>query len=276
MRLALLTSTGTVQAEAVLSEYLASPALRWGPLVLAVFFLAAFVAFTIRNALHGRPHTARVEKAGGSIFLSKYVMEYGLWVFGPLARTAVHLGLHPDVLSWTSLALQLCAALLIASGSFGLGAWVLIFGAFCDALDGAVARARGVASDAGEVLDAAIDRWAEMAVFFGFAWYYRSLWWTFFLAISACTGSVMVSYARAKAESFGVDASMGLMQRHERATWLAVSTLLSALWELWRPTPAGEFVYHTPVLFTLGMIAVFANWTGWIRTQFTRQELRKR
>lgn len=260
----------------MISEYLNSPAVHWGPLVLTGFFLAAFVGFALKSAFQGRPHTARVDKAGGSLLLSKYMMEYGLWVFGPLTRTAVQLGVHPDVFSWASLVLQFGAALLFATGSFGVGAWVLVFGAFCDALDGAVARARGVASDAGEVLDAAIDRWADMAIFFGFAWYYRNLWWAFFLATSACAGSVMVSYARAKGESFGVDAAMGLMQRHERATWLALATITSALWEVWRPTPSGEFVYHTPVLFTLGMIAVFANWTGWIRTQYTRQELRKR
>ncbi len=267
---------GTVQARVVISEYLNSPAVHWGPLVLTGFFLAAFVGFAVKSALQGRPHTARVEKAGGSLLLSKYMMEYGLWVFGPLTRTAVQLGLHPDFFSWMSLVLQFGAALLIATGYFGLGAWVLVFGAFCDALDGAVARARGVASDAGEVLDAAIDRWADMAIFFGYAWYYHNLWWAFFLAVAACAGSVMVSYSRAKGESFGVDAAMGLMQRHERMTWLALATLTSALWEVWRPTPSGEFVYHTPVLFTLGMIAVFANWTGWIRTQYTRQELRKR
>lgn len=261
----------------MLSDYLNASALAWGPVVvLTGLFLIAFVAFALRSAIHGRPHTARVEKAGGSVLLSKYVMEYGLWVFGPLTRTAIHLGIHPDVFSWTSLVLQFVAALLVANGFFGLGAWVLIFGAFCDALDGAVARARGVASDAGEVLDAAIDRWAEMAVFFGYAWYYRNQWWAFFLATGACSGAVMVSYARAKAESFGIDAAMGLMQRHERAAWLAVSTLVSALWELWRPTPVGEFAYHTPVLFALGMICVFGNWTGWLRTQYTRQELRKR
>jgi len=158
----------------------------------------------------------------------------------------------------------------------GLVAWVLVFGAFCDALDGAVARARGVASDAGEVLDAAIDRWAEMAVFFGYAWYYRSIWWGFILAAGACVGAIMVSYARAKAESFGIDAAMGLMQRHERAVWLALATLGSAVWELWRPTPIGMFAFHTPVLVALGVIAVLANWTGWIRTQYTREELRKR
>lgn len=260
----------------MLETWLSSPTLTWGPFLLAVLFLAAFVAFAIKSAIQGRPHTARVEKAGGSILLSKYFMEYGLWVFSPVTRTAVNLGLHPDFFSWTSLFLQGVAALLIAGGYFGLGAWLLVFGAFCDALDGAVARARGMASDAGEVLDAAIDRWAEMVVFFGYAWYYRDRWWTFLLAIGACAGAVMVSYARAKGESFGVDASMGLMQRHERAVWLAAATIGSAMWELWRPTPVGEFAFHTPVLFALGMIAVLANWTGWIRTQYTREELRKR
>ncbi len=250
------------------------PVLSWGPLALAGIFVAAFVGFSLKSAMQGRPHTARVEKAGGSILLTKYMMEYGLWVFGPITRTAIQLGIHPDFFSWTSLVLQVLAGLLIAGGLFGIGAWVLVFGAFCDALDGAVARARGIASDAGEVLDAAMDRWAEMAVFFGYIWYYRNLWWAFLLASGACVGSVMVSYARAKGESFGIDASMGLMQRHERATWLALATLASAVWEAWRPSSG--FAYHTPVLFTLGMIAVLANWTGWIRTQYTRQELRKR
>lgn len=260
----------------VLAAWLDSRTVTWGPLALAVVFGGAFLAFTVKTAIQGRPHTARVEKAGGSILLSKYMMEYGLWVFGPLTRTAVRLEIHPDFFSWTSLVLQAVAALLIAGGHFGLGAWVLVFGAFCDALDGAVARARGIASDAGEVLDAAMDRWAELAVFFGYAWYYRNQSWAFLLACGACAGAVMVSYSRAKAESFGIDASMGLMQRHERAAWLALATLGSTIWEAWRPTPAGEFAYHTPVLFALGMIAVLANWTGWIRTQYTRQELRKR
>jgi phosphatidylglycerophosphate synthase len=257
------------------NELLAAPS-SWGPLVLTAIFLLAFVLFGLKSAMQGRPHTARVEKAGGSILLSKYMMEYGLWIFGPVARTAVRLEVHPDAFSWASLFLSVAAGLFLASGSFGVGGWILVFGAICDALDGAVARARGMASDAGEVLDAAVDRWAEMAVFFGFAWYYRSIWWGFILAVGACAGAVMVSYARAKAESFGIDAAMGLMQRHERAGWLAVATLGSSVWELARPTPVGMFAFHTPVLVALGVIAVLANWTGWLRTQYTRQELRKR
>ena len=111
----------------------------------------------------------------------------------------------------------------VAVGWFGLGGWTLVVGAMCDSLDGAVARERGLASDAGEVLDAAVDRWAEMAVFFGFAYYYRNDPVGFVLAAAACAGAVMVSYARAKGEAMGVDARMGLMQRHERAAYLCLA-----------------------------------------------------
>lgn len=259
----------------MLSTWL-SPAARWGPLLLIVGLGVAFAAFAALTVRRGRPRTARVEKAGGSIVLSRYAMEYGLWVLGPVVRGAIRLRIHPDAFSWASLVLQLAAALLVAGGSFGSGAALLMVGAACDAVDGAVARGRAMASDAGEVLDAAVDRWGEMAVFFGFAWYYRSLWIGFLLSLAACAGAVMVSYARAKAEAYGVDATFGLMQRHERGVWLALATLGSSVWEAWRPTPAGELPLHTPVLAALGAIALLANWTGWLRTQHTRRELRRR
>lgn len=247
---------------------------RWGPLAVLAGLALAFVAFVVRSALRAPPRTARVEKVGGSVLLSRTAMEYGLWVFGPVTRAAIRLEIHPDTLSWTSLALQLAAAVLVARGSFGAGGALLALGAACDAADGAVARGRGMASEAGEVLDAAVDRWAEMAVFFGLAWYYRTLWPGFLLAVAACAGAVMVSYTRAKAEASGVDAGGGLMQRHERAVWLSLATLGSSLWDAWHPAAPGERALHLPVLVALAAIAVLANRTGWARLQRTRRALR--
>ncbi len=256
-------------------HWLDSRALATAPLfLLTAAFLAAFAFYAIRSAFRGRARSARVEQVGGSILLSRLAMEFGIWVFGPVTRLAVRLRIHPDALSWASLLLHVAAAFLFARGSFGAGGWALVLGAFCDAIDGAVARARGLASDAGEVLDAAIDRWAEMAVYFGLAWYYRDLWWGFLLAAAACAGAVMVSYARAKGQAFGIDAKGGLMQRHERAAWLAVSTIFSGLWELWRPS-AGRPL-HALVLLALAVMAVLSNWSGWQRTAHVRRELRRR
>lgn len=255
---------------------LTSPLVSLVPLVaVTALFLAGLFAFSVRSAVYGRPHTERVTKQGGSVLLGEYFMEYGLWMFRPVTKLCIRLHIHPDVLSWTSLLLHLVASVAIAMGMFGLGGWVLVFGAACDALDGAVARARGLASDSGEVLDAAVDRIAEMAVFFAFAWYYRTDALGFLLAAAGCIGAVMVSYARAKGESMGIDAKMGLMQRHERAVYLSVGALISSV-AAWYWEPGVAHPRHYVVMASLALVAVFANLTGFQRTAFIRAELRKK
>ena len=252
-----------------------SAALTWGPLAGVLFvFLGALAVFAVQTAQRGLVQTERAMQLGGSPVLSRFFVEYGLWMFRPIVRVAVRLRVHPDHLSWASLWLHFIAAGALALGGFGLAGWVLLFGAICDSLEGGVARARGLASDAGEILDAVIDRWAEMAVFFGYAWYYRADAVGFTAALGACAGAVMVSYTRAKGETVGVAAKMGLMQRHERATYLIVSTIFSAIIE--RYHRSGEPARHWLVLCALIGIAVFANWTGIVRARFIRQELRRR
>ncbi|HEY7726575.1 MAG TPA: CDP-alcohol phosphatidyltransferase family protein [Anaeromyxobacteraceae bacterium] len=256
-------------------QRLAAHPWSWGPvLVLTAVFLGSLAAFGGMHLARGARRTGRGDQLGGSLVLSRFLVEWVLWLFQPFVRAAVRLRLHPDAVSWTSLALHLAAAVLVARGDFGPGAWVLVFGALADAFDGAVARARGLASDAGEVLDAALDRWAEAAVFAGYAWYYRGLWWGFLLACAASAGAVLTSYARAKGQAYGVEARMGLMQRHERATWLCVATLASSIWEA--ESPSTGFARHGLVLAALGAIAVLSNAAGWSRTSFTRRELRRR
>jgi hypothetical protein len=73
----------------------------------------------------------------------------------------------------------------------------------------------------------------------------------------------------------GVDARMGLMQRHERAAYLGLSTVLSPLVAYWWEPDATHPRYHL-VLAALALIAVLANATGIQRTAFVRSELRKR
>lgn len=243
--------------------------------MLAGIFVVALGAFALKSALTGRPQSKRVTQQGTTSLLGAYFMEYGLWVFQPAVRACVRLGVRPDTLSFTSLALHLGAAVALAVGWFGLGGWALAVGAMCDSLDGGVARERGLASDAGEVLDAAVDRWAEMAIFFGLAYYYRNDVVGFVLAGAACAGAVMVSYARAKGEAMGVEARMGLMQRHERAAYLCLSTVLSPLLAFWWE-PGATHPRYPLVLAALALIAVLANATAIQRTAFVRSELRKR
>src|SRR5712692_11750328 len=112
------------------------PAMGLVPLLALVSaFLVGLLGFALKTAIGGRQRTERVIRQGGTIFLGEYLMEYGLWLFRPVTRACVRLNLHPDVLSWTSLALQLGAAAAIATGHFGLGGSLLLAGAMCDSLD---------------------------------------------------------------------------------------------------------------------------------------------
>lgn len=141
------------------------------------------------------------------------------------------LGLTPNALTVIGSVLTACVGLLIAQGWFvaaGLCLW--LFSA-TDTLDGALARATGRVSTFGAFLDSVCDRTAEACVFFGVIWYYV---WTgnplgIGLAYVALIGSLMVSYARARAEGVGLQAAdVGWFQRPERIITLGVGLLLAA------------------------------------------------
>ena len=80
----------------------------------------------------------------------------------------------------------------------------------------------------------------------------------------AMIGSTLVSYTRAKGDALGIDASVGYMQRHERAVWLGVSTavapIVSAFVEPGSPQP----LYHL-VVIVMALMAVLTNITAFWR-----------
>jgi len=260
---------------AALSNFvLTSPYLVWGPLVaMASIFLGLMVVFGVQVALRGMPHHPRVAHLGNAV-MGQFFLEYFYWLQAPVGPVAVKLRIHPDVLSWSSLVLQLGAAFALGHDAIALGGWLLFAGAGCDSLDGTVARARNLSSDAGEVLDAIIDRWGEMAVCFGFAWMYRGWLPGFLLAMWACAASVMVSYTRAKGETLDLDAKMGVMNRHERAAYLITATIFSAALQHFRPE--WDTAHHVLIVIALGLIATLGTVTAIRRTAFMRAELRKR
>ena len=133
---------------------------------LAMATLVVVIAYAGRVSRSGAARDARIERAGTSPLLGKAVMEMGYWAMRPVARACITLGLTANAVSWISLALAALAGISLAAGDFGVGAVFSLVSSACDALDGMIARETGTASDAGEVLDAAIDRYAEL-LFFG-------------------------------------------------------------------------------------------------------------
>jgi len=226
-------------------------------------------------AVLGRFEHERARKEPGSFFLGRFLIEFGYWCFSPLERGALALGVTPNQLTAASLGCSVAGAAAFAVGRPAVGGGLVILCAILDALDGMVARTRGTASDAGELIDAAVDRYAEIATFAGIAAYYRTYPLGFWLAIVSMGGALLVSYARAKGEISGIDARMGAMNRGERATYIGIAGMLAPLLARVLEPGAVQPVYHL-LLGTLVLVAVAANVTALRRFAYIHQELRKR
>ena len=146
------------------------------------------------------------------------------------ARWLGRLGLTPNALTVIGSLLTASVGVLIAQGWFvAAGVCLWLFSA-TDTLDGALARATGRVTVFGAFLDSVSDRYAEAAVFFGIAWYYQATVNPRGVALTylALVGSLMVSYARARAEGVGLQAAeVGWFQRPERIVLLGVGLLLT-------------------------------------------------
>jgi len=131
-----------------------------------------------------------------------------------IART----GATPNTLTLLGFFGMAVAGVLCAAGSFfAAGVMVAVSCAF-DALDGALARATGAASVFGAFFDSFLDRYAETAVYAGLLIHYAGagMAWGVEAAFAAAIGSLMVSYARARAEGLGIVCRAGLFARPER------------------------------------------------------------
>jgi CDP-diacylglycerol--glycerol-3-phosphate 3-phosphatidyltransferase len=173
----------------------------------------------------------------------------------------------PNALSCVSLPVSVLAAITIAHGSFAAGGALMLLAFSFDAWDGLLARDTATASDAGEVVDATIDRYNDVIVMLGFLYYYRLDALPWLLASAALVGTVLVSYTRAKGEAFGVVAELGIMQRPDRAAWLGVATLIAPGVAMLGGDRAGHARYYS-VLGALAIVAIGTNITAIRRARF--------
>ncbi len=144
-------------------------------------------------------------------------------IAGPIAST----GIDPNVLTIAGFVVGTATAVVIAFGlTLAGGVLVLVTGGF-DMLDGAVARLNGSRSQFGAFLDSTLDRWAEGFIFTGLVWYQvvQEAQIEVILAVLTLTGSMLVSYTRARAEGLGLGATVGLLQRPERLILLGIGLL---------------------------------------------------
>lgn len=170
---------------------------------------------------------------------------------GPVGRKLQKLGLTADVLTATGLLSATATAVAVGTGHLHLGILLLILTGLHDLLDGPVAKASGTSSIRGAFFDSVTDRVSDALLLGGVAWFLMSTHsgHVALLPFAVLGAASLVSYQRAKAESLGISAKGGLMERAERMILLAIgllsaSFLIPVLWvmlALTMATAVGRF-----------------------------------
>ena len=182
------------------------------------------------------------------------VRQFVTLIMRPLAR----LGITPNTLTFVGLVLSMVTAAVIAQGYLLVGGLLVLFAGIFDMFDGALARARNAPSIFGAFLDSTFDRYSESIILFGLFWYalqartlHENLWpfqheqfWMLSSIYIAVVGSLMVSYAKARAEGLGLECKTGLLARPERVVILAIGLITGT------------------VIWAVLLLAIFSNFTA--------------
>lgn len=149
----------------------------------------------------------------------------------PIGALLRKTGLTPDHLTVLGLLVGVAAAVAVGSGRLFLGLVLVILAALPDLLDGALAKASGASSQRGAFFDSTVDRVTDFFLLGGIAWYLagEESPHMAMLPFAVAAVSSVISYQRAKAESLGIDAKGGLMERAERIIAICVGLLIPVL-----------------------------------------------
>jgi len=149
----------------------------------------------------------------------------------PIARFLLRLGVKPNHVTLVCLFGFAVSSVFIAQGQFLLAGILLLLFAPLDAVDGMLARVGNMVTTFGAFLDSTLDRYGEIFIFLAFCLYhiYIGSGAGIILSFVALTGSLMVSYTRARAEGLGLQCKVGLFTRFERVFLLIISLLLDAI-----------------------------------------------
>jgi CDP-diacylglycerol---glycerol-3-phosphate 3-phosphatidyltransferase len=145
------------------------------------------------------------------------------WLLDRIVGVVSATGVNPNFLTFLGLVVNFGAAASFAVGGFRTGV--------LDMLDGQVARRQNRVTAFGAFYDSTLDRYADMALYMGLLVYYSVSGRTPYvvLAAVATAGSVMVSYARARAESLIPLCKVGFMERPERLVLLIIGGLFNRM-----------------------------------------------
>jgi CDP-diacylglycerol---glycerol-3-phosphate 3-phosphatidyltransferase len=157
-------------------------------------------------------------------------------VVNPTARFLLRLGVTPNAVTVAGTVGVLIGSYLGALGHLFWGTWVVTASALTDVLDGTMARMRGGSGRFGALLDSSMDRIADAAVFGAVAFYLAhegNPYGGMVAALVCLAAGQVVSYVKARAQSLGLDADVGIAERLERLIIVGIGGLLGSAGLAW-------------------------------------------
>jgi CDP-diacylglycerol--glycerol-3-phosphate 3-phosphatidyltransferase len=193
-------------------------------------------------------------------------------IIDAMVRWLAYGHINPNILTVIGVAINVLSGLLFGFGQFFWAGIVLIVANLFDMLDGQVARLSGRVTRFGGFLDSSLDRLSDMVVFVGLMVFYARetefhSTLNVFLAGAGLMGSVMISYASARAESLISKCDVGFLRRPERVVLIIIGALST------HPGSSNFFANRMPAV--LWVLAVGSYWTFAHRMYHTWYELNK-
>jgi CDP-diacylglycerol--glycerol-3-phosphate 3-phosphatidyltransferase len=181
------------------------------------------------------------------------------WIIDAIVGALALSRVHPNVLTFIGLLINIWAAFLFAAGKFRWAGIVVIGAGLFDMVDGRVARETNRVTRFGGFFDSVLDRYSDLGVLVGLLVFYASINRFFYVVLTAIvmTGTVMVSYTRARAENTIPKCKVGFLERPERVVLVIIGALFNRM---------------APVLW---VIAVLSNITVISRIIFTWQATKR-
>ena len=176
-------------------------------------------------------------------------------IINPLIKGMIAVGITPNIVTFVGFLGNIVAAGFFLDAAWmlgteqadyascmvtvGWGGFIILAAGLFDMMDGRLARMSGKSSLFGALWDSTLDRYSELVSLFGICLVFlltdKGEWfWMGVMTFAAMTGSVMVSYVRARAEGLDIECKVGFMQRPERVVVTAVSAIVTGITgDLW-------------------------------------------
>lgn len=189
--------------------------------------------------------------------ISHYIGKGAQVILRAIVRLLTLLRIQPNHLTFLGFVMSIFTAYAFARGRFTIAGTILIVAGLFDMVDGMVARTAKAETPFGAFFDSIMDRYSDLIMYLGLIIYYgEQARMTYVVLVGvAAMGSVLTSYARARAECLIPKCKVGFLERPERIVLLIIGSFYN---------------FMDPVLW---VIAVLANWTVVHRILYTKAQI---